>query len=113
MKKAMETHTILVKLLVRDLRTGGARGCIRYLRVVEIDSDLRGFQEKLEYTVEEFKSFLFFKWWKILSVDAFFNFTEAKPHLQNMLDAALQVDVSTRNKIIVVDCDFNPDIGWV
>ncbi len=104
-----EQHTIILRMLVRDLRTGK----YHYLRIIEIDSPLRGFQEKYPYIVEEHRSFLFFiRWWKVLHVDHFFNFTEAREHFHTMIEKGLGLDDTTKQFVAVMAMDLNPDLAW-
>lgn len=111
MGKYTETHTIILRILLQDCRIGVRK--YRYLRIVEIDSPKRRFQEKYQYVVEEsLRVLFFFRKWKVLSVHRYFNFTEAREHLQFMLENSIGITPETRNNLIVLSIDLNPHLDW-
>jgi hypothetical protein len=61
--------------------------------------------------VEEFKSFLYFiRWWKPVVVRFYFNFTEAKHYIDEMLNEAFEVTPETLTRYInVTHIDVNTD----
>lgn len=107
MSEYLQTKTILIRTLVLDHR----KNVYRYLRLVEIEESNRPFQSKLPYVVEEFKSFLYFiRWWKPVVVRFYFNFTEAKNHIDDMFNEAFEVTPETVTRDLwVMHIDINPE----